>query len=127
MSKSTEDCLTFFKRQSAIISLDNSETFGINSSFVVASNFPDNKGRNLELKRIWATCSSTMPPFSSTTSISSNWSQKSIISSSIKGQGILQAKKPIPLYFGFLMPIRSKASIVSVAAFPTEIIPSFFF
>ena len=79
MSKSTEDCLTFFKRQSAIISLDNSETFGINSSFVVASNFPDNKGRNLELKRICATCSSTMPPFSSTTSISSNWSKAILI------------------------------------------------
>ena len=68
-----------------------------------------------------------MPPFSSTTSISSNWSQKSIISSSIKGQGILQAKKPIPIFSGFFIPIQSKASIVSVAAFPTAIIPRVFF
>ena len=32
------------------MSLDNSDTFGISSSFVTASNLPDNKGLELELK-----------------------------------------------------------------------------
>ena len=65
----------FFKRQSAIISLDSSDTLGINVSFVTASNFPDKRGLSLMLKRIWATCSSTIAPFSSIIKICSNPSQ----------------------------------------------------
>ena len=34
------------------MSLDSSDTFGISSSFVTASNLPDNKGLELELKSI---------------------------------------------------------------------------
>ena len=47
-----EEWIAFFSKQSAIISLDNSDIFGTNSSLEEASNFPDNRGLDLELKRI---------------------------------------------------------------------------
>ena len=110
-----------------MISLDNSDIFGTRSLLVNASILPDSKGLVLELKRIWATCSSTTDAFSSITKISSNPSEKLFISSSMSGQGTLHAKSPIPLFSGSVIPILSSASIVSVVALPTAIIPSFFF
>jgi len=64
-----------------MISLDNSETFGTRSSLVKPSVLPDNKGLVLELKRICATCSSTIDAFYSITKISLNPSEKFFISS----------------------------------------------
>ena len=70
MSFSVNSGGNFFNRQSAIISLDNSEVFGIKGSFEIASSLPDNSGLFFSLKRIWAICCSTIPAFSSITIIS---------------------------------------------------------
>ena len=50
---------------------------------------------------------------------------KFFISFPFNGHGTLQEKIPIPFFSGSMIPILSKASIVSVQAFPTAIIPRF--
>ena len=77
------------------MSLDNSDTFGISSSFVTASNLPDNKGLELELKSIWATCFSTIEAFSSITKISSNCPANFSISSIDKGLRVFHTSTPV--------------------------------
>ena len=80
---------------------------------------------NFTLNKIWATCSSTKPLFSSITNSSLYPFAKLIMSWLIRGHGTLHEKMPIPCFCGSKTPIESKASIVSVVALPTVIIPKF--